>query len=105
MSMTGTRFTHVPYKGVGPALNDVIALHTLRFHYEVVDPDDLDLDLGRAKPRPKEVQMATRLVDSLEEDFKPEAHEDSYREAVLDLIKRKARGQEIHPPMEKAERS
>ena len=25
MSMTGTRFTHVPYKGVGPALNDVIA--------------------------------------------------------------------------------
>ena len=77
------------------ALDDVIALHTLRFHDEVVDPDDLDLDLGRAKPRPKEVQMATRLVDSLEEDFKPEAYEDSYREAVLDLIKRKARGEEI----------
>ena len=77
------------------ALDDVIALHTLRFHDEVVDPDDLDLDLGRAKPRPKEVQMATRLVDSLEEDFKPEAYEDSYREAVLDLIKRKARGEDI----------
>jgi DNA end-binding protein Ku len=77
------------------SLDDVIALHTLRFHDEVVDPDDLDLDLGRAKPRPKEVQMATRLVDSLEEDFKPEAYEDSYREAVLDLIKRKARGEEI----------
>jgi DNA end-binding protein Ku len=77
------------------ALDDVIALHTLRFHDEVVDPDDLDLDLDRAKPRPKEIQMATRLVDSLEEDFKPEAYEDSYREAVLDLIKRKARGEEI----------
>jgi DNA end-binding protein Ku len=77
------------------SLDDVIALHTLRFHDEVVDPDDLDLDLGRAKPRPKEVRMATRLVDSLEEDFKPEAYEDSYREAVLDLIKRKARGEEI----------
>ena len=77
------------------ALNDVIALHTLRFHDEVVDPDDLDLDLGRAKPRPKEVEMASRLVDSLEEDFDPQAYEDSYRESVLDLIKRKARGEEI----------
>jgi DNA end-binding protein Ku len=77
------------------ALDDVIALHTLRFHDEVVAPDDLELDLGRAKPRPREVEMATQLVDSLEQDFDPEAWEDSYREAVLDLIKRKARGDEI----------
>jgi DNA end-binding protein Ku len=77
------------------ALDDVIALHTLRFHDEVVAPDDLELDLGRAKPRPREVEMATQLVDSLERDFDPEAWEDSYREAVLDLIKRKARGEEI----------
>jgi DNA end-binding protein Ku len=61
----------------------------------VVAPDDLELDLGRAKPRPREVEMATQLVDSLEQDFDPEAWEDSYREAVLDLIKRKARGEEI----------
>ena len=77
------------------ALDDVIALHTLRFHDEVVAPGDLELDLGRAKPRPREVEMATQLVDSLEKDFDPEAWEDSYREAVLDLIKRKARGEEI----------
>jgi DNA end-binding protein Ku len=77
------------------ALDDVIALHTLRFHDEVVDADDLELDLSRAKPRPKEVKMAARLVDSLEEDFEPAAYEDSYREAVLDLIKRKGRGEEI----------
>jgi DNA end-binding protein Ku len=77
------------------ALDDVIALHTLRFHDEVVDPDELELDLGRAKPRPKEVEMAGQLVDSLERDFEPEDWEDSYREAVLDLIKRKARGEEI----------
>ena len=29
---------------------DVIALHTLRFHDEVVDPGDLEIDLARAKP-------------------------------------------------------
>jgi DNA end-binding protein Ku len=77
------------------ALDDVIALHTLRFHDEVVAPDDLELDLGRAKPRPKEVEMASKLMDALEQDFEPEAYEDSYREAVLDLIKRKASGEEI----------
>ena len=77
------------------ALDDVIALHTLRFHDEVVDPDDLDIGPGAAKPRPKEVKMAAQLVDSLEEDFEPEKYEDSYREAVLDLIKRKAKGEEI----------
>jgi DNA end-binding protein Ku len=77
------------------ALDDVIALHTLRFHDEVVDSGDLELDLGRAKPRPREVEMAGQLVDSLEREFEPEDWEDSYREAVLDLIKRKARGEEI----------
>jgi DNA end-binding protein Ku len=77
------------------ALDDVIALHTLRFHDEVVEPDDLELDLSRAKPRPKEVEMASKLMDSLEEEFEPEAYEDSYRESVLDLIKRKAGGEEI----------
>jgi DNA end-binding protein Ku len=39
--------------------------------------------------------MAGKLVDSLHEDFKPDAYEDTYREAVLDLIKRKAKGEEI----------
>ena len=77
------------------ALDDVIALHTLRFHDEVVDGDELELDLGRAKPRPKEVEMASQLVDSLQEDFEPESYEDSYRDAVLDLIGRKGRGEEI----------
>jgi DNA end-binding protein Ku len=77
------------------ALNDVIALHTLRFHDEVVEPDARERDLSRAKPRPKDAEMASTLKDSLEEDFEPEAYDDSYREAVLDLNKRMARGEEI----------
>jgi DNA end-binding protein Ku len=39
--------------------------------------------------------MASQLVDSLQEDFEPESYEDSYRDAVLDLIGRKGRGEEI----------
>ena len=42
-----------------------------------------------------EIEMAGRLVESLTDDFKPEAYQDEYRDAVLDLIKRKAKGEEV----------
>jgi DNA end-binding protein Ku len=77
------------------ALDDVIALHTLRFHDEVVSPDELEIDTGGRRPGKREVEMANRLVESLAEDFRPDRYEDSYRDSVLDLIKRKAAGKEI----------
>jgi DNA end-binding protein Ku len=77
------------------ALEDVIALHTLRFHDELVPAEDLEIDLGRAKPGKREVEMAGRLLDSLDEDFKPEEYEDTYRQSVLALIKRKGAGEDI----------
>ena len=77
------------------ALDDVLALHTLRFHDEVVGADDLELPGSRLKANKREVDMASKLVDSLNEDFDPLRYEDTYREAVLDLIRRKARGEEI----------
>jgi DNA end-binding protein Ku len=70
-------------------------LHTLRFHDEVVSPDELDLPSGQRGPAAREVKMAAQLVESLDKDFRPEDYEDSYRNAVLDLIKRKAAGKEI----------
>jgi DNA end-binding protein Ku len=39
--------------------------------------------------------MAEQLVDTLHERFDPTKHEDTYREAVLDLIDRKAKGKKI----------
>jgi DNA end-binding protein Ku len=77
------------------ALDDVIALHTLRFHDEVVGGDELEIESSGRKPSKQELQMAERLVDTLEQDFDPSKYEDTYREAVLDLIKRKAKGEEI----------
>jgi DNA end-binding protein Ku len=73
----------------------VLLLHTLRFHDEVVHGDELEIDGGKRKPSDKEIRMAGQLVESLSEDFDPAAYEDTYRDAVLDLIKRKAKGQEI----------
>jgi DNA end-binding protein Ku len=77
------------------ALDDVLALHTLRFHDEIVSGDELEIDRGSRKPSKQELKMADRLVDALATDFKPSDYEDSYREAVLDLIKRKGKGEEI----------
>ena len=41
--------------------------------------------------------MAGKLVESLHRKFDPEDHEDSYREAVLELIERKAKGEDLRP--------
>jgi DNA end-binding protein Ku len=39
--------------------------------------------------------MAQQLIDSLSADFEPEKYHDEYREKVLELIERKAAGEEI----------
>jgi DNA end-binding protein Ku len=79
-------------------LGGVLALHTMRFHDEIVHADDLDPPKAGKAPGKREVQMAGQLVDSLHRKFKPEEYEDTYREAVLELIKRKAKGEELAPP-------
>jgi DNA end-binding protein Ku len=77
------------------AFDDVIALQTLRFHDEVVSAGELEIEGGQRKPSNREIEMAHRLIETLEQDFDPEQYEDSYRKAVLELIKRKAAGKEI----------
>jgi DNA end-binding protein Ku len=76
---------------------EVMALSTMLFGDEVLSPDRLDeLDaLGEAEATPRELTMAQQLIDSLSADFDPERFKDEYRERVLDLIERKAAGEEI----------
>ena len=75
-------------------LSEVLALHTVKFADELVDPGDLDLPSARRKPGKREVEMAGKLVESLHEKFRPENFEDSFRQRVLDLIETKAKGEE-----------
>jgi DNA end-binding protein Ku len=77
------------------ATEDVLVMHTMRFHDEVVSGDDLEIDASRRKPSDREVKMAAQLVTSMADDFNPADYQDSYRDAVLDLIRRKAKGEEI----------
>jgi DNA end-binding protein Ku len=76
-------------------MGKILSLQVMNFHDEVVGVDDLDLPSPQRKPADKEIEMAGKLVKSLAAKFKPEDYEDTYREAVLAVIKRKAKGEEI----------
>jgi DNA end-binding protein Ku len=79
-------------------LDGVLALHTMRFADELVDPGDLDISKPSRAPSKREIEMAGKLVDSLHGRFDPEAFHDSYRERVLKLIETKASGKEPELP-------
>jgi len=80
------------------ALDGVIALHTMRFADELVEPGDVDIPAPQRKPSKLEVAAAGALVDQLSSSFRPEEYEDTYRAALLELIERKARGETIAAP-------
>jgi DNA end-binding protein Ku len=76
---------------------DVLTLSTMLFGDEVLSPDRLDeLDaIGEAEASDRELRMAQQLIESLSNDFDPTSYHDEYRERVLELIERKASGEEI----------
>ena len=84
-------------------LDDVLALHTMRFHDELVRGEELEVDRPAKGPSQQEVEMAARLVDSLYREFDPTDYEDTYREAVLELIDRKAKGEAVKVEAEEPE--
>ena len=76
---------------------DILMMETMIFHDEVVPHDDIDdlPDSGDLKVSDREVKMAQQLIDSLSSEFDPSQYRDEYRDKVLELIERKAQGEEI----------
>ena len=76
---------------------DVLMMETMLFHDEVVPSHDIeDLPDGKElKATDRELKMAQQLIDSLSSEFDPTSYHDEYREKVLELIERKAAGEEI----------
>jgi DNA end-binding protein Ku len=82
---------------IRPGEGDVLMMETMLFHDEVVPSDDLD-ELPSAKElkaSDRELKMAQQLIDSLSSEFDPSRYRDEYRDKVLELIERKASGEEI----------
>ena len=77
-----------------------LLMSTMVFADEVVKVESIDelegideIDLSA-----KEVKMAEALVESLSAAFEPDKYRDEYRKQVLDLIERKAAGEEFELP-------
>ena len=82
---------------IRPAPGGVLMMETMIFADEVIPPGDLD-DLPGAdelQVSERELKMAQQLIESLSSEFEPDKYRDEYREKVLQLIERKAAGEEI----------
>jgi DNA end-binding protein Ku len=79
----------------------VITLEKMFFHDEIRPLDDV------APPKQKvakaELEMATALIEQFSGTFEPEKYEDTYRKALLAVIKAKAKGKTITPPEPEAD--
>jgi DNA end-binding protein Ku len=75
----------------------VLMLSTMLFGDEFNAPERLDEleGLGEVEANDREVAMAGQLIESLSTPFDPSAFRDEYRDKVLELIERKAAGEEV----------
>ena len=75
---------------------DVLTMETMLFADELVPSDRLDeLPDDDTRATERELAMARQLIESQATEFDPTKYRDEYRERVLDLIERKAQGEEI----------
>jgi DNA end-binding protein Ku len=75
------------------ARDGILLVHTLRFHDEVIAGGELGIPADGRGPTKRELEMADRLIGSMEDDFDPHAFTDEYREQVMALIAAKAAGE------------
>lgn len=74
------------------AKDGVLMLSTMRY------ADEVDLDHeppAETKVSDAELQMAFALIEMLQKPFTPEEYQDTYREALLELIRAKLEGKEL----------
>lgn len=73
--------------------DDALLLCLLRFANELRDPNEYELPTGSIstyKISSKEIDMASRLIESMTSDWDPTQYHDEYREALHEWIEKKA---------------
>jgi DNA end-binding protein Ku len=82
------------------AVDGRLMLSTMAYADEVVPVTEVEelRDLERVEVADREVRMAEMLVESLTSTFEPGKYHDDYREQALELIAKKASGEEFELP-------
>ncbi len=83
-------------------VDDVLVLSTMNYADEIAPVEELgEIPGANEKVTEREMKMAQQLIESLSAKFDPTAYRDEYREQVVEMIERKADGEEIvSPPTE-----
>jgi DNA end-binding protein Ku len=76
-------------------VGNLLAISTMYFADEVRAETEVPNTPVKADVTGKELAIAEQLVDSLSATWDPAKYEDTYRDRVMDLIKAKAKGEDI----------
>ncbi|HUS78928.1 MAG TPA: hypothetical protein VM050_09755 [Patescibacteria group bacterium] len=72
-----------------------LLLTTLRYSYEVVDPNDVEALKVVNEPSEEELELATKIIENLSGEFDITEYRDDFRERVEDLVTKKMKGETI----------
>jgi DNA end-binding protein Ku len=76
-------------------IGELLGLETMYFADEIRSTEDVDNAPVDAEPSKRELHTAEQLIESLSVEWDPTGYRDTYRERVMELIERKAEGEEI----------
>ncbi|HEX2055687.1 MAG TPA: Ku protein [Nitrospiraceae bacterium] len=90
--------------------DDIIVLNTLRYANELKPAKDLDVPSDNLKAvgvTPREVEMATKLVEEMTDSWDPKKYRDTYHEDLMNLIEKRIKAGQtevVTEPEEEAEK-
>ncbi|MGI5816537.1 MAG: Ku protein [Armatimonadota bacterium] len=84
-------------------LHGMLCLVLMRFADEIRPTEELGLDLDDVAVKNDELEIATRLIEAMTEEFHPEDFTNEYEQRVRELLRAKAEGEEFVIPERRAE--
>lgn len=74
----------------------VLTLSIMHFSDEIISQNEIDdIPASDTQPEKREMAIAMQLIESLSSDFDPNKYHDEYYDKVIEMIEKKAEGQQI----------